>query len=82
MFNINPSGFQITFANGITASVQFDGGNYCEHRNIANPSGASPKQSRDAEVIAWDKDGKYITKALGWRTPDEVAAFLKEMSEK
>lgn len=82
MFNINPSGFQITFANGVTASVQFDGKNYCENRNVTNLTGTAPKQSRDAEVIAWNKEGDFITEALGWRSPNEVAAFLKEMSEK
>ena len=65
-------GFHITFENGITVSVQFGGGNYCEHYNdmigmeremqdhwqmINNPV----QESRDAEVAIWGKDGRWLT---------------------
>lgn len=69
-------GFQITFTNGNTVSVQFGGGNYCENR-YANPDNG---ECENAEVLAWNKDGEYITEAIGWQTPEEVAAFIAKHS--
>lgn len=80
MIKLNPSGFTMIFANGVTASVQFGPINYCENRSLYN-NGAIPESCKNAEVIAWNEAGDYITEARGWLSPDEVAAFLKEMSE-
>lgn len=79
MFKVNQSGFSIKFANGVTASVQFGKNNYCQNQNTKDEQ---PSSSPDAEMIAWDDSGEFITEALGWRNADEVASFLKEMSEK
>lgn len=81
MFKITDSkGFQMTFANGITVSVQFGEGNYCENRNKENVSDIS---CENAEIWAWYADGTPVFEnPLGWQTPDEVAAFIKEMSER
>ena len=79
MFQITANkGFQITFANGNTVSVQFGGGNYCENRHITEDGRG--QSSSDAECLAWDKDGLYLTEALGWQTPEEVAAFIAKYS--
>lgn len=69
----------MTFANGITVSVQFGKGDYCENRYKENIPDIF---CVNAEVIAWDASGEYITAAKGWQTPEEVAAFIKEMSER
>ncbi len=36
MFNAMGRGFHVTFDNGITVSVQFGGGNYCDNRNLSS----------------------------------------------
>ena len=72
MFKITGGkGFQMTFANGWTVSVQFGPGNYCENRNInmmitaeqeqfaGKKAIAGNKGSIDAEIAAWDKDGNW-----------------------
>lgn len=71
-------GFQITFENGWTASVQFGYGNYCCNRYInAVEDGC---ESPDAEVAAWgcveDKTGEVN----GWQSPKEVLAFLSDVA--
>lgn len=74
-------GFHITFANGVTVSVQFGAMLYCEHhaldyrlqQEIIAKTGKWT--SKDAEVAAWDKDGNWITKQ--WRdTGDIVIGYL------
>lgn len=64
MFRIcQGKGFQLTFPNGCTISIQFGPGNYCEHYNsIVNyniPRKSNTWESKDAEIAAWrTKDGK------------------------
>jgi hypothetical protein len=57
-------GFQITFANGWTASVQWGPFNYSD--------GAT-----SAEVARWHGDDD-VDDVDGWRSPDEVARFIAE----
>lgn len=77
MFNITANkGFQITFANGNTVSVQFGEGNYCDNRNLFNET----KPCANAEFWAWDKDGKPFGEPIGWQTPDEIAALIAKYS--
>ena len=68
------SGFQITFENGNTISVQFGCGNYCEQRHESTGS------SSDAEVAIWNKAGDWYDfgsdQVKGWCTPDEVADWI------
>jgi len=79
MFNITTNkGFQITFANGNTVSVQFGGGNYCENRHKFNEGQA--QSCENAEVLAWDKDGNDLCEVQGWQSPEEVAAFIAKYS--
>ena len=64
-------GFQMTFRNGMTISVQFGAGNYCERQDYepkhsSNPSdmqamfpemGLHIVESPNAEIAIWDKNG-------------------------
>jgi hypothetical protein len=76
MFNgrKNGNGFQITYANGWTVSVQWSEGNYCKARNV---EGWRP--SSDAEVSAWKDRGPMET-PKGWQTPAEVLAYMNEVA--
>jgi hypothetical protein len=77
MFNIiNNKGFHITFANEYTVSVQFGKGNYCDNDNNDDPIPCP-----NAEIAAWDKDGNFIEEPRGWQTPEEVATYMKIVSE-
>lgn len=70
-----PSGFQITFENGNTISVQFGYGNYCDNRD------ESKSESTTAEIAIWNKDGEWYDfgsdTVKGWCTPDEVGEFIQ-----
>lgn len=70
-----PSGFQMTFNNGNTISVQFGFGNYCSNR------GESKDTSTTAEVAIWNKDGKWYQiqshdEVLGHCNTDEIAKWI------
>ena len=54
-------GFAITTDNGVTVSVQFGSGNYCDNR-----TGLST--SENAEVAVWFADGKWHN----WGSDDVV----------
>lgn len=72
------NGFQITFENGWTASVQFSWCNYCSNQHKKNHTIYS---SSDAEIAAWDENGAWYqfdenNTVKGWCKPDEVADFI------
>ena len=75
------NGFHMTFANGWTVSVQFGKGNYISDRDHHG-------QSADAEIAAWDKDGKWYyfsdqnDNVKGWMKADEVADFMAMIKAK
>lgn len=77
-------GFHITFANGWTVSVQFGYGNYCE--NYSNRDADNEEcTSRDAEVAAWDADGKWLRLAehddvIGRQSPADVLAIINSVA--
>lgn len=86
MLAITNGGFHVKFKNGVTASVQFGYGAYCERKNTVD----APPQSKDAEVAAWDEKGAWITKALvpgsfddviGHLNADQVVDFLVKAKE-
>ena len=87
MFKItNHKGFQITFENGWTVSVQFGAGNYCENYNMPWGAAAASEvwRSHDAEIAAWDADGNWYgfehDPVDGRKAADEVLAFMNEIA--
>jgi hypothetical protein len=98
MFRITDGkGFQITFENGWTVSVQFGPGNYISNRDLNSFSAKSYSEknrefgergSPDAEIAAWDKNGEWMRffenndSVKGWVSADEVAAFIQMVANK
>jgi hypothetical protein len=82
MFRItNNKGFQMTFENGWTISVQFGYGNYCSHRN--HESTKEIHQCPNAEITIWGPDGQDYdfgggdNNAKGYCSADEVATWIQ-----
>jgi len=80
-------GFQLTFENGITVSVQFGTGNYCSRRSLApeatlyNDLTNHTVESDTAEIAIWHKDSDNwfdfgYDQVKGWCTPNEVAMWI------
>lgn len=84
-------GFHITFENGLTASIQWGFGNYCDnHFNYELLSNRTiPVESNDAEVAVFDANNNFMNidqflpeevrsddVVAGWLTPDQIADFL------
>jgi len=71
-------GFQMTFENNLTISVQFGKGNYCNNRN--KETNGIINECLDAEICIWDAGGYYFSfgnrVAKGWVTTDEVADWV------
>jgi len=84
----NNRGFQMTFENGWTISVQFGYGNYCSNRN--HPDGLHASKDvwyfscPDAEIAIWDSSGKSYDfghdTAKGYWSADEVAEWISRVS--
>lgn len=75
-------GFQMTFANGWTVSVQFGSGNYCENQT---PFSVIEKgESKDAEIAAWDENGTWHNfgndTVKGRCSANEVAEFITKIA--
>ena len=81
-------GFQITFENGWTISVQFGKGNYCDRRsfdeNSWKPEADEIVESANAECAVWDADGNWMEfdfdQVIGYQTPDQVAALIARVA--
>lgn len=82
-FDITDSkGFHMTFENGWAISVQFGGGNYCDH---SNKSFGYHGKSSTAEVMIWDNTGATKTSKIRGQhdivtnrsTPNEVAKMIQ-----
>jgi len=86
-------GFQMTFKNGLTISVCFGNGNYCEYRNRRAELGGCV----DAEVMVWDAEGKGLfadggsefdddgnciipNADVGWKSTDDVARMISAVA--
>lgn len=90
-------GFQMTFANGMTASVQWGAGNYCDNHFPDDPEDFycnKDARSDTAEVAAIDSKGKFLEigqflpedafpddVVCGWLSPEDVLYFLNKVSE-
>lgn len=86
MFKTNKmtnAGFQMTFENGWTVSVQWGGGTYSDNRYT---DFRSVTESPTAEIAAWDIEGKWYNfgddTVMGWCKPDQVAEFIQLISTK
>lgn len=79
-------GFQMTFANGLTISVMFHGGNYCEHKmeDYYSAKNAMEKEgshnSKDAEIAIWNEADTWLRfgwdTVEGWLSTDDVAGWI------
>lgn len=85
MFSITDGkGFQITFENGCTVSVQWGPGNYCDNygAEYASQRGKLQWQSTTAEVAILLPDGKFYRvqehdDVIARQTPEEVARWIE-----
>ena len=89
-------GFQISMSNGITVSVQFGPGNYCERRDedFTAPKESDFWSSQTAEVAAfvtnsaeamnrdWVKVDGFNSgdDVSGWQTADDVVEFIGKVA--
>lgn len=77
-------GFQMTFENGLTISVQFGTSNYCSRRNFSSDFRDDLKKdvtdSNTAEIAIWNAEQVWLhfetDQVKGWVTPDEVAEWI------
>lgn len=81
------TGFQMTFSNGWTVSVQLGRSNYCSNQNLGNAMSENgiPFNGADAEIAAWDAQGFWYkfdesNTVNGWCKPDEVADFIAQIA--
>jgi hypothetical protein len=89
-------GFQMTFSNGNTISVQYGYGNYCESKMKNYPKEnvnlwVHFVESKDAEIAVWDKEGNWITSNFidcggddvkGYLSADEVLDIMNKVAGK
>lgn len=82
-------GFQMAFENGLTASVQWGAGNYCDSRFTGDTRFKTDATSNTAEVAVFDSVGRMINAndfvpeecqscddVCGYMTPEQVVDFL------
>lgn len=95
MFTITQGkGFQLTFENGWTVSVQFGVGNYCQRQDYSALATFGKEkrtnfwESLDAEIAAWKKHGNKNRwfdfgddTVKGHVTADEVAKFIDKVRQ-
>ena len=82
-------GFQLTFENGWTISVQFGYGNYCDNNRHPDGWDFSKKQevtqSSDAEIAIWDANGEWYNfgsgTVKGYCSAIEVAEWIAKVSK-
>ena len=82
MFRITDNkGFQITFDNGYTVSVQFGPGNYSSNYNLSMLDNmGKPMTANSAETALLDPDGNFVAykddDVQGYQTPNDVLELL------
>ena len=87
-------GFHITFENGLTVSVQWGAGNYCDNHSNFDFSHTKDMESKTAEVAVrcnerWlnanDFTGEGVDYScddvVGWLTPEQVVDLLVRVKE-
>lgn len=82
-------GFQMTFDNGLTISVQWGRFNYCERKKSVYLSDELKDvivESKDAEIAIWDNNNskKFLNfgsnEVKGYCTTNEVAQWIHRVS--
>lgn len=81
-------GFQLTFENNLTISVQFGTENYCERRSVARMDSTMRSddivESKNAEIAIWDEQGTWFDfgsdTVNGWLSANEVALWINKVS--
>ena len=83
LFSSNQNkGFQMTFENGLTISVQWGTGNYCSRKSLHTIplSGEYVISSPDAEIAVWDANDTWLEfqsdQVKGYCSTDEVAQVI------
>jgi len=81
-------GFQLSFANGYTISVQYGPGNYCNRRSMDwnSPMRGDSWEAESAEIAAWQTESETWVKlseyddVIGYLSADEVANAIQIIS--
>lgn len=92
MFKITDNkGFHLSFDNGITVSVQFGRGNYCDNYTVGGWEGPV-EPSSNAEVMVWDREGKTLpipsaegeipenADVVGYQSANDVARIINHFA--
>ena len=88
-------GFQMSFKNDLTISVQFGCGNYCGNRQkrpetLSDRTGDCKCSTAEIAIFPTSGDGwlthKFLPKkrgvdVVGWVAPDEVASLIRRVQQ-
>lgn len=77
-------GLQMTFENGLTISIQFGVGNYCERRSFTGSFQSEMSepiiQSENAEIAIWNDQNAWYNfgsdTVMGWVSTNDVADWI------
>ena len=73
------TGFTLTFANGLTISVQFGSGNYCDNRSFGLGE-SNINDCSNAEIAIWNESNQWFNfgsdTVKGWVSTDDVAKWI------
>jgi hypothetical protein len=83
--NLN-KGFTLTFENGLTISVQFGCGNYCDNRYVGYKDHREDESttSSNAEIAIWDNNNQWFRfengdEVMGYVTPDNLVHWINRV---
>ncbi len=77
MFTITDSkGFHIEFENGLSVSVQFGRGNYCDNRTAEPDELKGDIKSETAEIAVFNANGNWMTKQFLPKNNGDVMGYL------
>lgn len=79
--NNDNNNFSMKFANGLTISVAFGAGNYCERKNTNTRHNEPPRvETNTAEICIWDESNTDLQYngdgVIGWLNADEIAQWI------
>lgn len=76
----NNKGFQLTFSNGYTISIQFGMGNYCKNRRDKNMIPTGLYSCKDAEIAYWHENSETEMHIKSHCSANEVAEWINKVS--